>query len=302
MSSSREITDLNVLREQSMRLRGDMERSPDAAIVIPVNAKGDLRTVLKPLSDIIHYTGQNTVEIILVINNFPADNPPAEIEEFRNLGVRVVAAPSARRPGEVVIISARALGVQAADTSVTVHFDADCHIANINALLDWYVQSLKSGAQLAYSHVDFHDVRNTPSIRAKIATHHALRWIKRNLLGIPTTRGSNYAIDRSLFLRLYDAGKLSVDFQVGPAAKLAGARIVYSGRPNFTVYTSGRKFRGGWARLFRMLRYRLRYNLGALPTRFRDVTRTSWDGFDRESERREVRVLPGEGEPVNTKR
>ena len=300
--SSGEITNLNVLREQMMRLRGDMERSPDVAIVIPVNAKGDLRAVLKPLSDIIHYTGQNTVEIILVINNFPADNPPPEIEEFRNQGVRVVAAPSARRPGEVVILSARALGVRAAEASVTVHFDADNHIVDINALLDWYVQCLKSGAQLAYSHVDFLDVRNIPSIRAKIAIHHALRWGKRNLLGIPTTLGCNCAIDRSLYLRLYDAGKLSVDLQLGPTAKLAGARIVYSGRPNLTVYTSGRTFRGGWARLFRMLRYRLRYNLRVLPTPFRDVTRTSRDGFDWESERREVRVLPGEGESVNTQR
>jgi hypothetical protein len=288
--------DLNGLSDQIVRLRGRSEQPPDASIVIPVNAQGDLRTALKPLGDIVRYIGQYRVEIILVINNFPAANPPVEIEQFRELGVQVVAAPSARRPGEVVIISARALGVQAVRSNITIHFDADCRIADINALLDWYIQSLTSGAQLAYSQVDFYETRGLFSIRIKMAIHHTVRWIKRHLLGIPTTRGSNYAIDRSLFLQLYEAGKLSVDLQVGPAAKLAGARIVYSSQPSLTVYTSGRKFRGGWTRLFRMLRYRFRYNLGAIPTRHRSVTRTSWDGFDRESERREVIVLPGESE------
>lgn len=297
-----EVADLTRLHEPIVRMRGSVECLPDASIVIPVNAQGDLRTVLRPLSDIVRYTGAYAIEVVLVINNFPAENPPAEIEQFQDIGVRVVAAPSARCPGEVVIISARALGVQAAKANITIHFDADCRIPDVNALLDWYIQSLNSGARLAYSHVGFYDFQDVPSVRAKIAIHHILRGLKRNLLGIPTTRGSNYAIDRSLFVQLYEAGKLSVDLQVGPAAQLVGARIVYSGSPGLTVYTSGRKFRGGWARLFRMLRYRFRYNLKAIPTPQRDVTHTSWDGFDRESARREVVVLPREGEATSNKR
>jgi len=300
--SSITATDLNGLREPLTRIRGSLERLPEASIVIPVNAQGDLRAALKPLHELTQYVGKYAIEIILVINNFPADNPPAEIEQFQEIGARVVAAASARRPGEVVIISARALGVQAASANITIHFDADCRIPDVNALLDWYIQSLNSGAQLAYSHVGFYDFQDISSVRAKIAIHHLLRWLKRNFLGVPTTRGSNYAIDRFLFLQLYEAGKLSVDLQIGPAAKLAGARIVYSSHPNLTVYTSGRKFRGGWTRLFRMLRYRFGYNLKAIPTQQRDVTRTSWDGFDRESDRREVVVLSGDGEASGQKR
>ena len=165
--SSIEATDLTKVRESIVRMRGSVERPPDASIVIPVNAQGDLRTALKPLNDLAQYTGKYASEIILVINNFPAGNPPAEIEQFQETGVRVVAAASARRPGEVVIISARALGVQAASANSTIHFDADCRIPDVNALLDWYVQSLNSGAQLAYSHVGYYDFRILPRYAPK---------------------------------------------------------------------------------------------------------------------------------------
>lgn len=284
------------LHQHLMRLRGNVELPPRASIIIPVNAQGDLQTVLRPLSDIVRYSGQYAIEVILVINNYPSDSPPTEIDRFRDLGIRVIASPSARRPGEVIIVSARALGVQAAKSDVTIHFDADCRIPDINTLLDWYIESLDSGVQLAYSHVGYYDLRNLASVYTKIAIHHTVRWLKRNLLRIPTTRGGNYAIDRALFLQLYRAGKLSVDLQVGPAAKLAGAQIVYSGRPGLKVFTSGRRFRGGWIKIFRYLRYRLRYNIKATPSRKRNVTRTSWEGFDQESERRKVLTLPGEGE------
>ena len=288
------LVNLEVLHKHLVRLRGNPECSPDASIIITVNAQGDLQTVLKPLNDIIRYTGKHTIEVILVINNYPSDHPPPEIDQFRDLGIRVVAAPSARRPGEVVIISARALGVQAAKSDVTIHFDADCRVPDINALLDWNINTLNPGAHLAYSHVGYYDLPNITSVYVKIAIHHTVRWLKRNLLGIVTTRGSNYVIDRSLFLQLYDAGKLSVDLQVGPAAKLAGARVVYSGQKNLRVFTSGRRLRGGWMKLFRHLRYRLRYNLKATPTRRREVTRTSWEGFDRESDNRQVHTLTRE--------
>jgi hypothetical protein len=279
-------TDLSGLRHKLLQLRGSSASPPDASIVVPVNAQGDLWLAFNLLDDVIRYGGEYTVEVVLVINNYPPENPPQEIEQFRELGMQIVAVPSARRPDEVVIISARALGVRAAGSEITIHFDADCRVPDIDAYLNWAVESLKSGAKLAYSHVSFYDERKHPSVHTKIAVHHTMRWLKRNLLRIPTTRGSNFVIDRSLFLLLYDAGKLAVDLQVGPAAKLEGAKIIYSGRRSLAVFTSGRRFQVGWLRILRYMRYRFHYNLNAIPSRWRQVTRTSWKGFEQESERR----------------
>jgi hypothetical protein len=43
--------------------------------------------------------------------------------------------------------------------------------------------------------------------------------------------------------------------------------------------------------MFGYFRYRLDFNLKAIPTRKRGVTRTSWDGFDKESDNRDAHVL-----------
>jgi hypothetical protein len=284
--------DLDELHGQLRRLRGDLEVVPDASIVIPVNAQGDAYAALVTLFDIVQYKGPYKIELVLVINNYQIDAPPAEIEQFRSLGVQIVATPNARRPGEVVIISARALGARAAKSEVLIHFDADCRIPDIDALLNWYIEMLNSGYQLAYSQVCFYEMPNRAVVKLKLAIHYSSRWIKRNLFGIPTTRGSNYAITRSIFLKCYDAGNLSVDLQVGPAAKLVGAHIIYSGRSEFAVFTSARRMTGRWNRLFPHYFNRLRYNLKAIPMRWRDVSRTSWRGFDKESENREKLILP----------
>lgn len=273
------------LREKLVRLRGDSTLPPDASIIIPVNAQSDLTNVLEVVEDIAGYSGKHSLEIILVINNYAPESPP-ELDRYRRMGIHVVAVPTARRSGEVVIVSARALGVEAASSKVTIHFDSDCRIKNVDALLDWYITTLESGVGVAYTHVGFYDLRNILSVHVKVLIHNTVRWVKRNFLGIPTTRGSNYAIARRLFLELYRAGKLSVDLQIGPAAKLAGARVAYSGKSHLTVLTSGRRFRGGWVKMIKYLRYRLRYNLMAIPTRSREVTRNSWDGFDKESDSR----------------
>jgi hypothetical protein len=284
--------DLMMLEHRLGELRGNPRRVLDASVVIPVNAQADLRTVLNVLEDISLYSGSNTLEIVLVINNYPESHPPEQIKDFRQLGVIVIAVPSARRPGEVVIVSARALGVQSANSNLTIHFDADCKIPDIDALIDWYVEMSRSGVQLAYSHVGYYELRKIPSVYVKVALHHILRGIKRILLGIPTTRGSNYGIERSLFLRLYKSGKLSVDLQLGPAAKLEGARIVYSGDPQLRVFTSGRRFQGGWLKMLRYFRYRLRYNFSVIPSRKQHGAESSWDGFDRENEHRSKFSLP----------
>ena len=283
--------DLRGLQESIKQLRGDIKRPPNTSIIIPVNAKEDLEAGLGILKDIVEYKGRYSIELILVINNYPKENPPKEITMFRKLGITVVAAASARRSGEVVIMSARALGVKAASASTTIHFDVDCKVWDINALVDWIIASMNSEVKVAYSHVGYYDLRKLPSVYCKIAIHNLVRWIKRNLFRVPTTRGSNYAVDRSLFLELYNAGKLSVDLQIGPAAKLAGARVVYSGQPKLRVFTSGRRFRGGWIKLLNYLRYRLNYNLNAVPTKRHEVTNTSWRGFDKETENRDSHML-----------
>jgi hypothetical protein len=41
--------------------------------------------------------------------------------------------------------------------------------------------------------------------------------------------------------------------------------VAYSGARERAVLTSGRRFTGGWWKLLRYLRYRLRYNLNVLP-------------------------------------
>ena len=267
-------------------MRGDLDLAPEASVIIPVNAKTDLTTVLAVLDDLSLYRGRRRVEVILVVNNFDPGFPP-KLRHFREGGLRVLSVASARRPGEVVIIGARALGVEAARSSVTIHFDADCRIPDATALIDWYVEICERNKGVAYTHVDYYQLLSLRSVKAKILLHNLFRWIKRELLGIPTTRGSNYAIERSLFLRLYRSRQLSVDLQLGPAAKLAGAEVAYSGCPELSVLTSGRRFRGGWFRMVPYYLYRLRFNLMAIPGRWRRGTASSWSGFDRESDNRQ---------------
>jgi hypothetical protein len=95
--------------------------------------------------------------------------------------------------------------------------------------------------------------------------HHGARWVKRELLGIPTNRGSNYAVNRTKMLEFYEQGHLSDDLNVGPTFKAHGLRVDYSGNRQLVVLTSGRMFTAGWHKLIRYLLYRLRYNLKILP-------------------------------------
>jgi hypothetical protein len=246
------------------RLRGDRTLPPDASIVIPVNAQADLENVLVVLSDIARYSGKRTFEVVLVINNYPADDPPEEIATYAAAGMRVVSVPNVWRAGEAVCLSARVPGIRAAEAERILLFDADCRMPEPTLLLDWYVDQFARGAQVAYTRVGHYDLRPLWSVRARMAAHHGSRWVKRVLLRIPTTRGSNYGVDRTAFLRVYEGGLLADDLNVGPALKAAGGRVVYSGAPKLQVLTSGRRFRGGWRRLARYLRYRLLYNVRVL--------------------------------------
>jgi hypothetical protein len=249
------------------RLRGDPSVPPDASIVIPVNAQADLESVLDVIDEIASYEGQRTFEVVVVINNYPADQPPKELKTYAQAGMRTLGFPSLWRPGEVVSFTARVPGSREAAAGFLIHFDADCRIGNSSVLLDWYVAQSERGMQAAYTRVGYYDLRPVWSVRARIAIHHAARWLKRAVLRIPTIRGSNYAVERSLFLSLYDRGLLTDDLNVGPAVKASGGSIAYGRARDLQVLTSGRRFRGGWLKLARYLWYRTRYNIRVLPVR-----------------------------------
>lgn len=249
------------------RLRGDPSVPPDASVVVPVNAASDLARVLDVVADVASYDGGHTFEVVLVVNNYAADQPPNELPTYDEAGLRVVAVPDAWRAGEAICFSARIPGVRAAASDRILLFDADSRIPNPTRVLDWYVEQLARGAAAAYTHVGHYDVRPGVSVRARVASHHLARWIKRVLLRIPTTRGSNYGIDRTVFLPLYERGLLADDLNVGPTVKATGGRVAYSGSRELRVLTSGRKFKGGWRRLARYLRYRLLYNVRLIRRR-----------------------------------
>ena len=257
---------LEQLGAELVRLRGDEAAPPNVSVVIPVNAQEDLGNVLGVLGDVARYEGTATLEVILVINNYAEGHPPPEIAAYERTGVRVVAVPSVWRAGEAVCLSARIPGIRVASSERIMLFDADCRISNPSLLFDWYAEQFDRGAQVAYTAVSYYDLRPLWSVRARMLAHHLARWIKRVILRIPTTRGSNYATDQALFLRLYEGGFLTDDLNVGPAAKAAGGRVVYSRAKGLRVLTSGRRFKGGWWKLARYLYYRLGYNLRMIGT------------------------------------
>ena len=263
-----EKVDLNILRNNLIRLRGKRQLLRDASIIVPVNAQGDLQNILSLLNDIARYSGRRLLEVTLVINNYPPDEPPSEVETYKNLGLQVVSIPNVRRPGEAVGFTARIPGIRAASSENIILFDADCRIPDPTALIDWYIQQFEAGAKAAYTHVDYYDLRDVWVIRVRIVLHHLTRWAKRNIFHIPTTRGSNYAVNRSLMLKLYDDGMLADEMNVGPTFKSVGGPVVYSGSKELIVLTSGRMFTGSsWKSLLRYFIYRLRYNLNVLPVR-----------------------------------
>jgi hypothetical protein len=253
-------TSLEELRTGLARLRSDSAR-PDASIVVPVNAQADLEIVLTLIRDLVSYRGRHAFEVVLLVNNFPEDDPPAELDTYEKLGMRVEGMPNVWRQGEAVCFTARMEGVRAASSERVISFDADSRIPSPSLLLDWYVRQFESSAAAAYTHVGHYDLRPLWSVRARIAAHHAARWLKRVAFGIPTTRGSNYAVDRAALLPLYEGNLLADDLNVGPALKSAGGEVVYSGARDLQVLTSGRKFQGGWLKLVRYLGYRLGYNV-----------------------------------------
>jgi glycosyltransferase involved in cell wall biosynthesis len=250
--------DYSQLRDGLKRLRGNPDLSPSTSIVIPVNAQKDLVHVLNVALDIIEYYGNQSIEMILVINNYPSEGPPKEIEEYTKFGFEVLGIPNVAHHGGVAL-AARIPGIELARAETVLLFDADCRIPNPTALIEWYFTELESGADLAYTHVGYIDLPAGKSVKVRMLIHHFVRWFKRNIIGVPTSRGSNYAIKRKLILDLYKRDRISYDIHVGPAVKAVGGKIVYSGEKELFVFTSGRFFAGSWKELIAYLIWRIGY-------------------------------------------
>jgi len=256
----------SLLPEDLRRLRGDPHTPPRASIVVPVNAQKELLGILTLASDIAAYRGDQPIEFILVVNNYPANNPPKELRIYQQLGFRVLGVQKVKHRGGVAI-AARIPGIEVAQSEIILLFDADCRIHNSTSLLDWYINQLDSGIDLAYTHVDYFDLPVGLSVKIRLFIHHASRWYKRVLLGIPTSRGSNYAIRRKLILELFDRGHIHYDIHVGPVVKAMGGEITYSGAKEHVVFTSGRYFSNSWKELFSYLIWRVGYYLHVRPTK-----------------------------------
>ncbi len=253
--------DLNAIKIGLQSLRGDSDRPVDASIVVPINAEADLETVYGLLTDVAAYRGTFRFEVVLMVNNYPGNSVPSVMRTLQSLGARVISEPSVRRSDEEVFITARMIGLRAAHADYAVLFDADCRIVNTTALLDWYVEQFRAGAKVAYTHVDYYDLKNKMTHRIRMRMHRLARWVKRVILCMPTTRGSNYGLHRETALRLYDAGKLNKDMKIGPVIKADGGRVSYSGRKDLLVLTSGRNIPEGWGSMFRYIGHRFRYHL-----------------------------------------
>ena len=261
-----EKSDELAIKEHLLSLRGEPALPPEASVVIPVNAQNDLQKVLHLIKDITEYHGKHRLEIILVINNYPPDLPPEEIEEYRALNLCVLAFPKIEERGEIYL-TVRIPGVRIASSECTIHFDADCSLPDATHLIDWYIQQFEMGFQLAYTHVGYYDLPASLSMKSRMILYNIFRWLKRVVLRIPVSRGSNYAISRSLMLKLYDQGVLNYDIKVGTTVKSIGGRIAYSGDKSLSVLTSGRNFRGDWKELFEYIAWRMGYYRRLAPFR-----------------------------------
>ena len=158
-------------------------------------------------------------------------------------------------------------GIREARSENVILFDADCRIPDATALIDWYIEQFRCQTALAYTRVDYYDLPPGMAARSWLVVHHLTRWVKRVVLGIPTSRGSNYAILKALMIALYDQGAALYDIKVGPAVKAAGGKVVYSAARPLTVLTSGRNFSGGWGEFTRYLAWRISYYRRVKPMR-----------------------------------
>src|SRR5512138_2349466 len=122
----------DTLKQHIQHLRGSRSFYPEASIVIPVNAQKDLSNITNLLSDLCRYNGGKRLEIVLVINNYPPEKPPAEIESYQRAGLVTLGIPRLEHEGGIAI-AARIPGIRIAQSSKILLFDADCRIPNPTA-------------------------------------------------------------------------------------------------------------------------------------------------------------------------
>ncbi len=263
------------LRRRLPRLWSPAQADPNASVIVPVGSPAELKQVFCLLSDLSHYRGSYSLECLLALPAGQPWLPPERLALLDSLGLRVVFTSARGRGG----LAARGCAAQAARAGILLHFAADTRLPDPTALVDWYVRSLFGKFQLAYSRVDFYGLPGSPGVRLSLFVLNGLRALKRRLLGVPTPRGSNYAITRSLFLDLYEAGTLSEEHPVGLAARLAQARSRYAADRRLRAYIPAHKFSPRTllspARILR----RLRANLRALPAGFRPGEWMNWKVF-----------------------
>jgi len=171
---------------------------------------------------------------------------------------------------------------------VTIHTDCDVEIPDVTAYIDWYCGKIGEGCGVAYSRVKYVDLDGRISSHAGLAIHHVTRWIKRNLFRLPTTQG-NFAIRRDLFEKLYREGRISIELQVGPSARLDREEVAYSSSKKHRILTSGRAWNIAWGELVPYFYYRLKVNLKALPAKWRKRHSGRWKGFEKQSDLRDKR-------------
>ena len=85
-------TALEALPTELRRIRGT--GLPDASVVIPVNAQGDVDHLMGLLADLARYDGAYRLEFIVVLNNYEPDEEPVKRERPRERARRRTPAPA----------------------------------------------------------------------------------------------------------------------------------------------------------------------------------------------------------------
>lgn len=253
--------------------------SPDTAIIIPVNAQGDLQKVLDLLEDISQYQGEDRFHIILVVNNFDPEQPPtAELELYEQLGVQTVSVPElGGHAGIPPALRARMYGLPYAKVRACCFFDADCRIPDPTSCLKWYCESFRDAeVMLAYTKIGYYNWPRRLGMRAWLLVHYTWRAFKRRCLRIPTPQGASYGIDRDLKKELFDGGYLADETAIGRLVKAFGHKTVFAGETSRRVMADGRMYQNASAfRLFTGYAFRrLRINLNSMFVRRDAADRT----------------------------
>ncbi len=247
-------------------------QQPDLAIVIPVNAQGDLDNVLLLLQDISDYSGANRFQIILVVNNYPVETPPVNhISRYRAAGVEILELPELTgHAGIPPGLKARMAALDFVKCRAAVFFDADCRMPHPTVCLDWYAEAFKDPlTQLAYTKIAYFNWPPGVGMWLWLRVHYLWRWTKRNVLRIPTPQGASYAMDRKVKKELYDGGYLADETAIGRLAQSFSHKTVYNGSRPCRILTDARMYENAKPlRMFTVYAWRrIRINIASMMVR-----------------------------------